>query len=171
MKSLHFWPPWKKTFRRPFLPSYTYGVRTQVQAKVIFHVRGHSAHAVPACTDCQQLLAGRHLYLGSGRSRQTVQGAHSARQRFAQSVLVLGPGRGRGHGSNARALCFPLREVAGQEQRRQKDFQVCSFARRVSANLYTPIQWFPNCGARATASGTPRPSKWYARPFCSSTQK
>jgi len=31
-------------------------------------------------------------------------------------------------------------------------------------------QWFPNCGTR-TASGTRRPSRWYARPFCSSTQK
>ena len=29
-------------------------------------------------------------------------------------------------------------------------------------------QWFPNCDTRTT-SGTRRPSKWYARPFCSST--
>jgi len=31
-------------------------------------------------------------------------------------------------------------------------------------------QWFPSCGRRTT-SVTRRPSRWYARPFCSSTQK
>jgi len=31
-------------------------------------------------------------------------------------------------------------------------------------------QWFPNCGTRTT-SGTWRPSRWYSRPFCSSTRK
>jgi len=31
-------------------------------------------------------------------------------------------------------------------------------------------QWFPNCGT-PTTGGTRRPSRWYARPFCSSTQK
>ena len=31
-------------------------------------------------------------------------------------------------------------------------------------------QWLPNCGTR-TISGTRRPSRWYARPFSSSTQK
>jgi len=35
---------------------------------------------------------------------------------------------------------------------------------------YVLKQWFPNCGTRTT-SGTRRPSRWYARPCCSSTHK